>query len=140
MTLLDAIGFIACFLVVMTSVSQEWRRRLERLKEMQTEYNKLRSNAMNQEPIARAETDQKENQISCAVRHATQNLERAEALRDKLHQMLERLRGSTPESARNVEEKLVDTGSMPRLERQHERTTTVIEDALSDVNEIEQYV
>lgn len=91
-------------------------------------------------PMPQVATDQKENLISCAVRHATQNLDRAEALRDKLHQMLERLRGSTPESARPAEDKLVDTGTMPRLERQHERTTMAIEEALSHVNEIEQYV
>ncbi|MEE9383214.1 MAG: hypothetical protein V3V08_07355 [Nannocystaceae bacterium] len=96
-------------------------------------------NDMN-EPMQQTEVGQQENQLVSAVRHATGNLERAEVLRDKLYQTLDRLRGPAPQSAPTSEEKLTDQGAIPRLVRQQERTTEAIETALSTLSEIEQYV
>ena len=88
-----------------------------------------------------AETDQPENQLAQQVRNATNNLERAEVLRDKLSQLLDRLRGPVPSAAPEVAgEKLTEQGAMSRLVMQHERTGETIEAALHTLNEIEQYV
>ena len=82
-----------------------------------------------------------ENQLAAQVRIATSNLERAEVLRDKLTQMLDRLRGPTPKPAPEQDiNKMVEPGAMTRLVMQHERTNDAIENALQIVSEIEQYV
>ncbi len=123
---------------MLDATSREWKRRLERLKEMQTEYNELRSNAMNS---SQTDVAQSENQLSQAVRNATSNLERVEVLRDRLEQLLDRLRGPTPKAAPDQEiNKMVEQGTMLRLTSQHERTSTAIETAIQMLSEIEQYV
>ncbi len=84
---------------------------------------------------------QTENQLSQAVRNATSNLERVEVLRDKLEQLLDRLRGPTPKSAPEAEiGKMAEQGTMTRLTMQHERTSAAIETAIQTLSEIEQYV
>ena len=90
--------------------------------------------------VGSAETDQPESQLSQQVRNATSNLERAEVLRDKLMQLLDRLRGPTPQPAHEQDSKLAEQGAMARLVMQHERTSETIETALHTLNEIEQYV
>ncbi len=91
--------------------------------------------------VGMPETDQPESQLAQQLHAATGNLERAEALRDKLSRMLARLRGPVPSAAPEVVgEKLSEQGAMSRLVMQHERTSETIEAALHTLNEIEQYV
>ncbi len=90
--------------------------------------------------VGTAETDQPESQLAQQVRNATSNLERAEVLRDKLMQLLDRLRGPTPQATPDQDSKLTEQGAMSRLVMQHERTTETIEAALHTLSEIEQYV
>ena len=86
------------------------------------------------------EADQPESQLAQQVRNATSNLERAEVLRDKLYQLIDRLRGPVPQPAPEQDTKLADQGAMSRLVMQHERTSETIETALHTLNEIEKYV
>lgn len=86
------------------------------------------------------QAEQPESQLAQQVRNATSNLERAEVLRDKLMQLLDRLRGPTPQPAHEQDSKLAEQGAMSRLVMQHERTSETIEAALHTLSEIEQYV
>ena len=91
-------------------------------------------------PMTEAGTEA-ESYLSQQCRNATSNVERAQVLRDKLEQMLDRLRGPAPKSAPEAEiNKMVEQGDMPRLVMQLERTSAAIETALSTLSEIEQYV
>lgn len=90
---------------------------------------------------SQTEVAQTENQLSQACRNATSNLERVEVLRDRLEQLLDRLRGPTPKAAPEQEiNKMVEQGTMLRLTSQHERTSAAIETAIQMLSEIEQYV